>query len=113
VRANFDARFETPLAEKHLIGAKPLTPMGPDSLLVRPGDPSRSLLVRRLLDGAKPMPTVGVLRRDLEAVGVFSNWIDGLPIPQDLAPVEWSPAGETETAEPTDNFDNQAAPHSR
>ncbi len=91
VRAEFDARFQTPMAAKQLIGHKPLTPMGPDALLVRPGDPSRSLLIRRLLDGAKPMPTVGVLHRDVQAVSTFSRWIDSLPIPLDLAPVQWSP----------------------
>ncbi|MDA7980197.1 MAG: PQQ-dependent sugar dehydrogenase [Pirellulales bacterium] len=103
VRANFDARFVTPLAEKRLLGIKPLTPMGPDSLLVRPGDPSRSLLIRRLLDGAKPMPTVGVMHRDMAAVGVISRWIDSLPIPPDLAPVQWSPTTEDDPATQLDS----------
>lgn len=103
VRAEFDARFETPMAQKHLIAEKPLTPMGVDAFLVRPGDPSRSLIIRRLLDGARPMPTVGVLRRDMDAVELISRWIDTLPIPPDMQPVEWNPdpAPSGDAAAPT------------
>ncbi len=112
VRADFDARFQTPMAQKHLIGQKPLTSMGPDSLLVRPGDPSRSLVIRRMLDGAKPMPTVGVLQRDLNAVSVISRWIDNLPIPDDLAPVQWNPTNEDSDPANSPPQGAEVTPHS-
>lgn len=88
VRAGFDARFTTPLEQKNLICAPPHQPAGvPGLLVVRPGDPSRSLLVQRLLDGTKRMPSVGVLWRDTEAIGLLSRWIDQLPVPPELEPV--------------------------
>lgn len=88
VRANFDARFETPLAEKNLILGKLHTDHGQaGAMIVRPQDPSRSVLVQRLLDGNKRMPTLGVMRRDTQAIAAISQWIDSLTIPADLKPV--------------------------
>jgi uncharacterized repeat protein (TIGR03806 family) len=93
VRAGFDARFTTPLEHKNLLCAPPHQPTGvPGLLVVRPGDPSRSLLVQRLLDGTKRMPSVGVLWRDTQAIGMLSRWIDQLPVPPELEPVPETPS---------------------
>ncbi len=88
VRANFDARYQVPLDHKNLIRGKLHTDHGQaGAMLVRPGDPSRSVLIQRLLDGNKRMPTVGVMHRDTSAISLLTQWIDGLPIPDDLDPV--------------------------
>jgi len=79
VRANFDARFETPLAQQQLIGAIPHTATNiPGAMIVKPGDPSHSMLVYRMLHGEKQMPDIGVKRRDLAAITAICEWIDSL-----------------------------------
>ncbi len=100
VRAHFDARYETPLTEKKLILGELHTDHGqPGAMIVRPGDPARSVLIQRLLDGYKRMPTVGVLHRDTEAIAAITRWIDGLPIPADMAPVPQTADTEDEPVE--------------
>lgn len=85
VRANFDARFETPLAGQNLLdGPVNSKDSLADSFVVRPGDPSRSMIVHRMLDGTKPMPPVGVKVRDQAALAVICEWIDSLPAPPDV-----------------------------
>jgi uncharacterized repeat protein (TIGR03806 family) len=97
VRANFDARFETPLAEQGLLNGPLATQTGlPGTSVVRPGDPSRSMLLQRLLDREKPMPTVGVLRRDTAALGLLCEWIESLA----PAPTFSEPAREGESRVP-------------
>ncbi len=90
-RANFDARFDTPLERQNLIDG-PLATQVPvrGAAVVRPGDPFRSQLVARMLDPtsptqplsepAKPMPALGVLRRDHQAIRVLTEWIDSLDV---------------------------------
>jgi uncharacterized repeat protein (TIGR03806 family) len=89
VRANFDARFDTPLAQQNLINGPWATAVATrGAAVVRPGDPSRSQVVQRMLDATlpapgmleplKPMPALGVLRRDHRAVRALCEWIDSL-----------------------------------
>ena len=99
VRANFDARYCTPLDQKNLVLGKLHTDHGqPGAMIVRPQDPSRSVLIQRLLDGNKRMPTLGVLRRDIDAIATISQWIDSLPIPADLQPI-FDPTEDVAVAE--------------
>ena len=93
--------YEIPLGHKNLIQGKLHTDHGqPGAMIVRPGDPSRSVLVQRLLDGEKRMPTVGVLRRDTDAIAAVTRWIDGLPIPADLEPVPQLPGDDAPVEAP-------------
>jgi uncharacterized repeat protein (TIGR03806 family) len=90
VRANFDARFDTPLERQNLINGPLATPVAVrGAAVVRPGDPSRSQVVQRMLDATlpspgmleplKPMPALGVLQRDHRAIRALCEWIDSLP----------------------------------
>ena len=85
VRAIFDARFDTPLAEQYLVNG-PVNSHDSiaGSFIARPGDPSRSMIVHRMLDGTKPMPPVGVNVRDQAAIALMCEWIDSLPSPPDV-----------------------------
>jgi len=91
VRANFDARFDTPLARQNLIGGTTNTASNiPGATVVKPGDPSHSMLVYRMLHGEKRMPDIGVMRRDLAAITALCEWIDS------LTPKESIPKGATQ-----------------
>ena len=89
VRANFDARYDTPLDQQNVINGSLATQLPlRGAAVVRPGDPFRSQLVARMLDATlpveplteptKPMPPLGVLRHDHEAIRVLCEWIDSL-----------------------------------
>jgi uncharacterized repeat protein (TIGR03806 family) len=84
VQANFDARFETPLAEQGLLSA----PTVSDSLgmlapqVVTPRDLTRSMLYQRLARSDNfRMPQVGRNLPDRDALAVFEQWIKQLPPP--------------------------------
>ncbi|MEQ8791101.1 MAG: PQQ-dependent sugar dehydrogenase [Pirellulaceae bacterium] len=79
-RANFDARYTTPLAEQGLIYGRVNSQESlPGSFIVAPGNPARSMLVQRMLYADKRMPPVAVHHRDLSAIGLLCEWIDQLP----------------------------------
>jgi uncharacterized repeat protein (TIGR03806 family) len=101
-RANFDARFDTPLERQNLIDG-PLATQAPvrGAAVVRPGDPFRSQLVTRMLDATlptqplteptKPMPALGVLHRDHEAIRVLTEWVDSLDASHEVSHDAQSP----------------------
>lgn len=104
VRADFDARFGTPLNQQKLIGGKSNTAIIAGSMIVKPGDPANSMLVHRMLHGEKRMPDIGVLRRDVDAISAICEWIDSLPRPEApavLAGDAHQPASPEESAKPT------------
>jgi len=82
VRAEFDARLQTPLERQNLINALPVA--GDLSIagarIIAPGDRSRSILYQRItrrLD-AFAMPPLDTREVDREAAEVIGRWIDGL-----------------------------------
>lgn len=82
VRSNFDARFETPLAETRLIEGQLQKDFGlPDARVVKPREAFKSMLVLRLLDATHKMPPLGSTERDLTAIDTLCRWIDSLPAP--------------------------------
>jgi uncharacterized repeat protein (TIGR03806 family) len=81
LRATFDARFDTPLAEQGLVRAATVS----DSLgvlnpqVIAPGDVAQSMLYRRLLrSDSYQMPPLARNCRDDEALAVLEAWIRGL-----------------------------------
>jgi uncharacterized repeat protein (TIGR03806 family) len=80
VRSNFDARYETPLAETGLIEGQLQKDFGlPDARVVKPREAFKSMLVLRLLDSAHKMPPLGSSERDFAATDALCRWIDSLP----------------------------------
>jgi glucose/arabinose dehydrogenase len=83
VRAEFDARFETPIERQNLLGARPVAgDLGiAGALVVAPGDRSHSVLWQRLnrRGDAFRMPPLDAYDADSAAVDVIGRWIDGLP----------------------------------
>ena len=81
IRAEWDARYETPLDRQGVIGATALN-AAPDgaTLLVEPGNPARSILFERsaALDGRR-MPPLGTHRPDERYLNVLRRWIEALP----------------------------------
>ena len=52
----------------------------PDARLVAPGEPDRSVLLKRIsIVGQGQMPQIGRNRVDLEAVEMIRDWIRSLP----------------------------------
>jgi uncharacterized repeat protein (TIGR03806 family) len=82
IRANFDARFDTPLVRQSLIDAGTVS----DSLniikpkVITPRDPARSMLYHRLTrtDNFK-MPPLATNVKDRVALAVLKEWISRLP----------------------------------
>ncbi|MDH5675438.1 MAG: PQQ-dependent sugar dehydrogenase [Myxococcales bacterium] len=76
----FDARYEVSLADKGIVGKPASRPIDDADILVAPGDPERSLLVKRI-SSAQPgvqMPPIGVSAPDEAAVEMFRQWIMSL-----------------------------------
>ena len=86
VRAEFDARFEVPLAQQKLLTAQLLNAdlgiSGP--AVVVPGSRDRSMLYQRMKrrHDVFNMPPLATNRVDEEALEVVGQWIDGLAKPQ-------------------------------
>ncbi len=80
VRANFDARFETPLEQTGLIGGQLQKDFGmPGARVVQPREVFKSMLVLRLLDSTHKMPPLASSERDAVAIDALCRWIDSLP----------------------------------
>jgi glucose/arabinose dehydrogenase len=81
-RGLLDARFETPLAEQHLVNAALVAgDLGlKDARNVVPGEPSRSVLFERVKRRGDPfkMPPTGSLETDPELLKLLGEWIEGL-----------------------------------
>jgi uncharacterized repeat protein (TIGR03806 family) len=82
-RADFDARFDTPLARQKLVNVPPLSSdLGVGGVkLVAPGDPDRSMVYLRMKrrQDVFNMPPLASHETDPVAVSVVRDWIKGLP----------------------------------
>lgn len=80
-RANFDARYTTPLAQQNLIyGAVNDAVNGPTDRVVRPQDLVHSMLYNRANRvGALQMPPIAKNVTDTQAMTLLANWINSLP----------------------------------
>jgi hypothetical protein len=80
-RAQFDARFSTPLEKSGLINAEPI---GGDlgiagSRLIAPGAPEKSILLLRQIDsGPFRMPPLGLHNEPAPVVPLLQEWVQGL-----------------------------------
>lgn len=93
--AEFDARYETPLAQQGLLNAPVLIDEGIDGArVIAPNDRWRSILFQRVsrLDGAR-MPPLAHSARDERGLALLREWIESLPGPAVVAPPEISPPG--------------------
>jgi uncharacterized repeat protein (TIGR03806 family) len=82
-RAEFDARFQTPLPQQKILNGQAVTGiLGlPGAKIIIPGDPSRSELFIRMMrrQDTFGMPPLATREVDSEALGAVSRWIQGLP----------------------------------
>jgi len=93
--ANFDARFQTPLAAQNLIDGPVLIDQGIDrARVVSPHDPWRSMIIRRTdtVDDAR-MPPIARHTIDRKGVDLLRAWIESMPGRDVLAPPTLRPAG--------------------
>jgi uncharacterized repeat protein (TIGR03806 family) len=93
--ANFDARYQTPLADQHLIDGPVLIDQGIDRpRIVSPHDPWRSLIIRRTdTNDDTRMPPIARHTIDQDGVKALRAWIASLPGRDVLAPPTILPAG--------------------
>lgn len=73
--------FATPLALMKIVDVKPVhTTMGiPDARLIAPGDPERSILLKRIsIRGLNQMPQISTNRVDEAGVAMMREWIQSL-----------------------------------
>jgi uncharacterized repeat protein (TIGR03806 family) len=81
IRAAFDLRFATPLAETGLLDSARLGGRDAANLVV-PGSPGRSDLYLRMLDlGKDRMPPLATVRVDTQGAALVRRWIEGLALP--------------------------------
>jgi len=81
---SWDARYQVPLAEQKVLMTLPLAGAGPDDLrLVYPGEPDRSLILRRGNSAMAGMRMPPLLRNRIDDpyVDVLRRWILTLPTP--------------------------------
>ena len=83
VRAEFDARFDTPLSEQGLVGGTLFSTFGIEgAAVVKPGDLDRSMLYRRVSSaGSDAMPPLGRAVVQQAAVEAIGAWISELSPP--------------------------------
>ncbi len=81
VRANFDARLETPLLSQGLIRGEVFDPLGiSGARLIVPSDPGKSMLSHRdSLLGTNQMPPLARNLVDAGYLSVLSQWINSIP----------------------------------
>jgi uncharacterized repeat protein (TIGR03806 family) len=93
--ANFDARYETPLAQQQLIDGPVLIDMGVDrARVISPHDPWRSIMLMRTdTNSDLRMPPLARNTIDAGGVALLRQWIDSLPGRDVLAPPSIQPAG--------------------
>ncbi len=93
--ANFDARYDTPMANQNLINGPILIDEGIDGArVIAPNDKWRSIMLMRLsrLDGTK-MPPLAHSEMDPRGAALLQAWIESLPGPKVLPPPEITPLG--------------------
>lgn len=93
--ANFDARYQTPLAMQNLIDGPVLIDQGIDRpRVISPHDPWRSLVIRRTdTNDDTRMPPIARHTIDAQGVALLRQWISSLPGRDVLAPPTMQPAG--------------------
>jgi uncharacterized repeat protein (TIGR03806 family) len=93
--ANFDARYQTPLAAQNLIDGPVLISQGIDRpRVISPHDPWRSLMIRRTdTNDDTRMPPIARHTIDRKGVALLRQWILSLPGRDVLAPPAIQPAG--------------------
>lgn len=81
IRAEWDARYETPLAQQGVVGGVALNPAEDGAtLLVEPGNAAQSILYQRSATlGGRRMPPLGTHRLDEQYLDVLQRWIEALP----------------------------------
>jgi uncharacterized repeat protein (TIGR03806 family) len=81
VRANWDARYSTPLAEQGIIGG-PLVDEAdaPGAAVVAPGDPELSVMYQRgaATEAGVAMPPIGRKTADERYLALLQSWIESL-----------------------------------
>ena len=96
VRANFDARYDTALADQNIVNGIVLGSLGVDNAhVVTPDDIWRSVLYQRAnsLDALIKMPPLARNTIDTNAIGIIGQWINSLPGTPTLPPPIIAPAG--------------------
>jgi uncharacterized repeat protein (TIGR03806 family) len=95
--ANFDARYDTPLARQALIDGPVLIDQGIDRpRVISPHDIWRSIMFMRINTvGDIKMPPLARQTIDTAGVNLMRQWIDSLPGRPVLAPVVIHPSGGT------------------
>jgi len=95
--ANFDARYDTPLAKQALIDGPVLIDQGIDRpRVISPHDIWRSIAYMRIdTVGDIRMPPLARETIDQKGVRLLGEWIDSMPGPAVLAPPRISPQGGT------------------
>ncbi len=91
----FDARYDTPAAQRQIINGSVVFIEGLDQpRVVAPNDIWRSIAYLRVstLEGMK-MPPLARNEIDQNGVALLRQWIESLPGPQVLAPPEFTPLG--------------------
>jgi uncharacterized repeat protein (TIGR03806 family) len=93
--ANFDARYETPLAEQHLVDGPVLIDQNVDrARVISPHDPWRSVALMRVnTNGEIRMPPLARNTIDTQGTELLRNWIASLPGRDVLSPPSLTPAG--------------------
>jgi len=93
--AYFDARFDTPLAQQNLIGARVLIDQRIDGArVIAPNDLWRSILYMRAnTTEAFKMPPLARNTIDGQGMALLQKWIESLSGPRVLPPPEISPRG--------------------
>jgi PA14 domain/Chitobiase/beta-hexosaminidase C-terminal domain len=97
IHANFDARYDTPLALQNITNALATTSLGisDNACIVKSRDIWRSVLFARINtnDAMIKMPPLARNLIDTNAVQVFKDWINSLPGQPALAPPAITPNG--------------------
>ena len=93
--ASFDARYDTPLAEQHLIDGPVLIDQNVDrARVISPHDPWRSVALMRVDTNSDiRMPPLARNTIDAQGAALLRGWIDSLPGRDVLAPPSMTPAG--------------------
>jgi len=80
---NYDARYDTPLADQHIVNAPAAVTLGiADARIVMPGDTGRSVIYQRITSTVPTvkMPLLSHNQIDTRATQLISDWISSLPV---------------------------------
>jgi uncharacterized repeat protein (TIGR03806 family) len=93
--ANFDARYDTPAGQQHIVDGPVLIDQGVDrARVVSPHDPWRSIMLMRVdTNDDRRMPPIARKTIDTGGVALLREWIEGMPGRDVLAPPKIAPAG--------------------